>query len=352
LNAGGSLAAEVPDGPWAQAMHLAFRFLYFAVCALAVAWAFSNVQRVPPDSRAVVLLFGNVVRQQNAGLLVAWPMPFERVILLPAADRQIALKIGETGSGSAPQSSALAEYAISSNARENAAFLLTGDSGIVHVQATLFYQISNPRAFVAAADHVTPALQRLFNTSAVAVCASRPLDAILVADPANGAAGVTDTRAEREQFRSDLVRAVNRRLRDLETKNAGLGVVVSRVDVVAALPIGAKQAFDRILTVGQTVDQNVANARTYAATAEQQANQDRDRVLAQAHASAEESLSEARTRTASVTALAQQSLGLSGAALIDRIYYDRIGALLRKVKQVSTFDASNGTRLFLQGPAP
>jgi regulator of protease activity HflC (stomatin/prohibitin superfamily) len=96
LKVGGSLAAELPDGPWAQATHLAFRFLYFAVCALAVAWAFSNVRRVPPDSRAVVLLFGSVVRQQNAGLLVAWPMPFERVILLPAADRQIALKIGET----------------------------------------------------------------------------------------------------------------------------------------------------------------------------------------------------------------------------------------------------------------
>ncbi len=352
MTAGDSLAAELPDGPWAQAAHLAFRFLYVAVCALAVAWVFSNVRRVPPDSRAVVLLFGNIVRQQNAGLLLAWPRPFERVILLPAADRQIALRIGDTGPFSAAEPSALAEYSISSNARENAAFLLTGDSGVVHLQATLFYQISNPRAFVAASDHVRPALQRLFTAGAVAVCASRPLDAIVVADAAIAASGDADARAQREEFRADLVRAVNRRLRDLETHEAGLGVLVSRVDVVAALPIGAKQAFDRILTVTQTVDQNIANARSYAATAAQQANQDRDRVLAQSHAGAEEVVGDARTRTASVTALAQRSLGMSGGALIDRIYYDKIGPLLRKVKQVDTFDASNGTHLFLPGPAP
>src|SRR5215469_14911409 len=107
------------DGPWVQSTRLAFRFLFVAVCVLAVGWAFSNIRRVPPDSRAVVLLFGNVVRQQSAGLLLAWPRPIERVILLPAADRQIELKIGTIMTGSVPQPRALPEYSISSNAREN-----------------------------------------------------------------------------------------------------------------------------------------------------------------------------------------------------------------------------------------
>ena len=48
-------------------------------------------------------------------------------------------------------------------------FLLTGDSSIVYLQASLFYQVSDPAAYVLAADHVGPALERLFVAAAVAV---------------------------------------------------------------------------------------------------------------------------------------------------------------------------------------
>ena len=70
---------------------LSFRFLFLAVLVLGIAWAFSNVRVVPPDSRALVLRFGNVVRQESAGLLLALPQPMEQVVILPSADRQIEL---------------------------------------------------------------------------------------------------------------------------------------------------------------------------------------------------------------------------------------------------------------------
>jgi len=62
------------EGAWAQAAQLAFRFLFLVVFVLAVGWAISNCRQVPPDSRAIVLRFGTVVRQARSGLLL-YPSP-------------------------------------------------------------------------------------------------------------------------------------------------------------------------------------------------------------------------------------------------------------------------------------
>ncbi|HEY1736795.1 MAG TPA: hypothetical protein VGG12_09115, partial [Methylovirgula sp.] len=91
------------NGVWAQSAKIAFRFLFAAVAVIAAGWAVSNVHQVQPDSRAVVLRFGNVVRQQGAGLLIAWPQPIEQVVILPSADRQIEFHIDRfDGDGSGP----------------------------------------------------------------------------------------------------------------------------------------------------------------------------------------------------------------------------------------------------------
>ena len=93
------MSEEVPRGtyslnsPWIQAGRLAFFALYAVTVLAAVAWAFSNVRQIDPQNRAVVLHFGALDRIQNAGLLLAWPQPFEQVVLLPAADRVIERRV-------------------------------------------------------------------------------------------------------------------------------------------------------------------------------------------------------------------------------------------------------------------
>src|ERR1700751_3218924 len=147
-----------PDGVWAQSAKIAFRFLFVAVAVIAAGWAVSNILQVPPDSRAVVLRFGSAVRQQEAGLLFAWPRPIEQVVVLPSADRQIEFRIGRfdaAGGGLASATSRLAGSAarttadaipgfdMSDDPRQNAGFLLTGDFSVVHLQVTLLYQIKD-----------------------------------------------------------------------------------------------------------------------------------------------------------------------------------------------------------------
>jgi regulator of protease activity HflC (stomatin/prohibitin superfamily) len=320
------------------------------------------VRRVPADSRAVILRFGQVVSEHGAGLVLAWPRPIEAVLLLPSADRQIRFPIARfeqtpelAASPDAPPITAAgpitgeqSAFDISRDPRKNLGFLLTGDDAVVHLSATLFYQITDPAAYIIVAQHVAPALQRLFLAGAVSVAGSRDLDSILVTRPGEQ----TGSSASRERLRSDLVRAVNRRLDALSADGAGLGITVSRVDVSAALPAGAKLAFDRILTVTQTADQAIARAHTEAASRALAASQQAHRILTDAEAAAEERVTQAESRTAPILALARQMAEPSGRALLDRIYYDRIGKLLRRAQEVDTLDPASGARLLLPGPSP
>jgi regulator of protease activity HflC (stomatin/prohibitin superfamily) len=336
-----------PGGAWAQAAKLSFRFLFLVVCVAAMAWSVSNFRQVPSDSRAVVFRFGNLVKQQDAGLLMAWPPPIERVVILPAADRQMEFRLDQLQPGPTAFN-----YMISPLPRENVAFLLTGDASIVHVQATLLYQIVDPAAYVLSADHVGPALQRLFVASTVSVCAGRDLDTILVARPELDTPANTAARAGREQLRSDLLNAVNRRLQELAEQGVGLGIAVSRVDLVASIPTGAKFAFDSVLIASQQADREVANARTRATMTAQRANQDKDQIATDSQARAAERITDAKTRTAAISAYVEGSPGLSGQMLINRIYYDRIGGLLAKAARVDTIDRDGGVNLMLTGPVP
>ena len=105
---------------------------------------------------------------------------------------------------------------------------------------------------------------------------------------------------------------------------------MSRVDLVASIPTGAKFAFDSVLVASQQADREVANARTRATMAAQRANEDGDQIATDAQARGAEIINDAKTRTAAITAYVDGAPGLSGEMLVNRIYYDRIGGLLAK----------------------
>jgi len=75
---------DSPDSPWIQAGRLTFMALY-AVTVLA-AWP----GRFPMCGRSTRRIApwcctsAHSIGFQNAGLLLAWPQPFEQVVLLPA----------------------------------------------------------------------------------------------------------------------------------------------------------------------------------------------------------------------------------------------------------------------------
>jgi regulator of protease activity HflC (stomatin/prohibitin superfamily) len=331
------LREEMKDvGPLGQSVALAFRFLFVGACVVAAGWLGSNFFRqVPPDSQAVVMRFGAVARIQGPGLLMALPRPLETAVILPAPARQMPLRIERFVEG-ASAGAATSGYDLSRDPRQNTGFLLTGDSNVVHLEAQLFYQVSDPVAYMIAESHVRPALQRLFIASAIAVVGRRSLDSILVARPE--VAARASEAAERERFRADLVNEVNKRLADLRAADASLGITVSRADIVPSIPAGAKEGFDNVLTVTQSADTAVAQARTAAQFTTQEANSKKDHIATDATATAEEIVTNAKTQTASIAALAQQQQDMSRSMLMTRYFYDRIEPILKKAAGIDVVD--------------
>ena len=343
------VAAELREvGPWGQAVALSFRFLLVGAIAIAVGWLVSNIRQVPADSQAVVVRLGSVARVQGPGLLIAWPKPIEQITLVPSSARQIQFTIGRFVENEPPsQITAAYGFDVHSEAQLNSGFLLSGDSSVVHLEAQIFYHITDPQAYMIASSHVAPALQRLFIASAVDAVAARDLDTILVARPE--IASRNAEAARRERLRADLMNAVNRRLEQLAERGASLGIMVNRVDLIPSIPTGAKNAFDSVLVVTQEAEANVASARTAGQYAMQAANSGRDRIKTDAAAAAEEMVSNARVSTASITALAQNTHDMSHDMQMSRLYYDRIGSIIKKARRVQLIGKDGASRILLPG---
>lgn len=386
-----------PLGPGAQAVRLSFWFVAVLVVLAACAWAGSNIRRIPPDSRAVVMRFGSFVRTQDAGLLIAWPRPFESTLLVPGSARVLEQGIqslerdpraraadmnvlealppaqGSAGSGAgtgtggvigpedgppgpppAPDNAAgpdaAAPVAQLPDALAGSGYVLTGDNGVLQLRATLYYRVVDPYAYVLQKDRLAAALERIVSASAVSVVAQRDLDAILVARPELLSAD-QQVAIKRERLRGDLAQEVERHLRALEAQHAGLGVEVARVDVEVAFPAAAVGAFNSVLTSLQVAERSMAEARTSAEKTRQDAQQDADRIVQNAQASAVERVATAQAKTMTIQQLEVPLRTNSDPGLLARVYRDRVQSVLSKAGSVTTVGAHDTSNLILPGNA-
>jgi regulator of protease activity HflC (stomatin/prohibitin superfamily) len=341
------------NGPVVQSIGIGFKAVYAAIAVLAALWVASNWRQVPADSQAVVLRFGRITGVQQAGLTMSWPRPIGNVVLVPGAERLLTLRTATTA-----RTGGLVDIYTAANGAaipEGSGSYLTGDGGAVLLAAAITYQVSDGAAYYLSQTHVDPALQRLFDASAVRVAATRDLDDVLVArpdktesDPARAAA----TEARRQQMRGDLVREMNRRLAALAAEGASLGVTVSRIDLDTYLPPAAKIAFDGVLVAVQLAEQGIAGARTEATRTRQAADRERDLILTAAHASAEERIGAAQAGTAAVTALQASMTPATRSAVLDQYYRDQLALLLHKVGRVTAVDGAGGARVILPATPP
>ena len=332
-------------GPISQSVAIGFRAVYIAMGVLALLWLCSNVRQIAPDSQAVVLRFGRIVRAQQAGLLIAWPRPVDQVLLLPGPDRQLSQDVGQL-----PAESAAAEALISTGGESGApprgaAPYLTGDGNVVLLDATLIYRITDPEGYTLSQAHVAPALDRLFRAAMVRLTAGRPLNDFLAV--ASAAAAGTAAPALRGEVRSALLALMNARLRQLAQAGTPLGVEVERIDMTAWLPPQAKVAFDAVLTATQAADRGVAVARTDAERRRQEADRERDRLLSSAQASAQELLSGASVDTARIVALEHEETPQTRGSILLREYRAGVGSVMSRVGSGTVIDARSGVRLMM-----
>jgi modulator of FtsH protease HflK len=341
-----------PPGPIARSVAIGFRAVYIATLLMCLVWLASNVRQIPPDSQAVVLRFGSIVRTQEAGLLLGWPRPIEQVYLLPGVDRLLSQTVTAL-----PTVATAAAVPATDEASANADTYLTGDGGVVLLDATLIYRITDPQSYILAERHVAPALNRVFHATAVRVTARRGVNDFLVARPnAEGTDASQSASPMSAALRDELLKGVSARLQTMSAAGSSLGIEVDRIDLTARLSPVAKVAFDSVLTATQAADQNVATARTQAERRRQGAERERDRLLSSAQATATEHITTARVDTASIRALenelrAVENEGTSQTrdSLLQRVYRDRVAGIIGRIGSMSLVDPQSGARYVMPG---
>jgi regulator of protease activity HflC (stomatin/prohibitin superfamily) len=229
-----------------------------------------------------------------------------------------------------------------------AAPYLTGDGNVVLLDATLTYHIVDPAAYVLEEQHVTPALDRLFQASAVSVTAKWGLNDFLVAQP-NSKGSSTGSVGLRAEVRDGLLKALNDRLAKLNATGMGLGIQIDRIDMTAWLPPEAKLAFDAVLTATQKANQNIATARTDAERLRQGAQRESDRLVSEAQATAKERTVAATVDTAKIIALESEETPQTRDSLLMQAYRDGTAHILNTVGTVTLIDPRSGARFILPG---
>ncbi|HEY2036266.1 MAG TPA: SPFH domain-containing protein [Steroidobacteraceae bacterium] len=347
--------SALAQSAWLQAAGLAFMALYGVAIVAALVWLTSNVREIPPQKRAVVIRLGALSEIKDAGLLIAFPRPIDEVVLLPSAETIIEqdLKV-ENPPASAPQltqdpeSGDDASTTTLSDADASVGSRLTGDAGVVQMDAKIYYRVIDPYEYVVQKNHLAPALDRLIGRSIVWVCASRDVDAILVARPE--LVGVnTQVAAERERLRLEVMQDINQRLARLHAAGAGLGIELRRVDLISRLHPDTVDAFNAVLTASQQALQAIADARTDAERTLQSANEEADRTIETAEAKASERTAQAQAHTADVVQLAQALKTGVDAGMLLRIYRQRITAVLSKTPSLILVNPGDDTHLIVQG---
>jgi len=331
-------------GPVLQSAAIGFRAVYIVTLLLGLLWLCSNVRIISADSQAVVMRFGRIVQTHHAGLLLAWPRPFEQVRMLPGPDRQLSHPVAALRpvGGIEPASNEPG----GDTTPPTASPYLTGDGSVVLLDATLIYRITDPAAYVLSQDHVSAALDRLFRASAIGVAAGWSLNDFVVTQETNTPGqSISSLRGE---VRDQLLSRMNARLNQLSAEGASLGVEVDRIDLTASLPPRAKLAFDQVPVAQQKADEDIASANTAAERRRQGAQREADRSITTAQATAIEASADANVDTSNIVAI-EKTRG-SREALAQQAYRDGVGQILRKAGSVITVDPKSGARFIIPAP--
>lgn len=345
-------------GPIAQAVVLGFRALYIASAVLVFFWILSGVRIISSDSQVVVRRFGRIVRAQQNGLLVTWPRPIEQVQVLPGPQRQLTQEVSGLLAPTDMFRTVIEGPAQEKNSRTAAVpregVFLTGDSNILLLNSSLIYRIDDPIAYALEEEHVAPALDRLFRTSAVHIAAGRNLNDFLVVQTKDDQSGKGQNLvALRSEVRESLIRTMNDRLHALESAGAGLGVEIEQINLTPSLTPGAKQAFNQVLVAGQAADRGVAVARTDAERIRQQANSQAEQITSAAEATAKETVTKASVDTATILALVHDERTFQNRdILLLREYRARVADIMNRAGRVTLVDPKSGARVVLPGVQP
>jgi regulator of protease activity HflC (stomatin/prohibitin superfamily) len=339
--------------PLAEAIDRSFVLIAGILCVLALVWLSSGIRFIKPGEQAVHLRFGAVNNvQEQPGLLLALPAPFDEVITVPSADRQLELSVDDFAFNQSWQAQAdqliyqegndddvqgvntneknivkvIAGAKAGLDPRQDGGFVVTADQAIVHLSSTLIYHCNDPVAFALGHEQIQQLLRRSYAQAAVHACAQYTVDALRSTDLGT--------------IKGLIASHMNRLLRTS-------GVAIQRVDVTVALPERAILAYERAERAIAEASQRVAKAQTQARRIEQNARTKVVAIQHDAHAAADELLAQATERTVGVLAEMQHrsTRGRDESLIRERRYRATLDGLLPRLDAIHLVPPGGSLRL-------
>jgi membrane protease subunit HflK len=238
----------------ADALRSSFFIVKIIMVFLVVAFLGSGIFTIGPQQRGILLRLGRPVGEGEHALLTpgfhwAFPNPIDEVVRIPFTSLQTAeSSVGWYLTPSERAQNAQTPAPMGQLDPASTSYVLTADTNIIHVVATMRYRITDPVTFYFnfsnAADFVTNAL----NNALLFAASQFPVDDILTKN--------------RIGFRE----AVTARVRDLvETEHLGITLEIP-IGLDVSAPLSLVEKFNAVDAANLKRDNARAQAESYATT--------------------------------------------------------------------------------------
>ncbi len=253
----------------AEALRSSFAIVRFVMVVLVVIFFGSGFFQVGPQQKAIILRFGKPVGQGQAALLgpgLHWsfPYPIDEVVKIPITEIQkVSSTIGWFAVTPEQELSGNLPLAGPSLVPGVDGYVISADRNIIHVRATLYYQVDQPIHYVFDFVSASNTIQNALNNALLDTAARFKVDDILYSD----VAGFQDTVEQRVIALAD---------------QEGLGITVKQCSVDRTPPRQLKDVFDQVTEARQNQNKVLDDAHSYENQATNRADAQAAAILSEA----------------------------------------------------------------------
>ena len=323
----------------ADSLDSAFRFLRWAAIAALILIAGSGITFVKSDEAALVLRFGKLSGATPAdqvhgpGILIAWPYLIDQVIRVPvkrvqevAITRFSGKKLSEQ-EAERGEDAAMVENTL--DPRE-VGYCLTGDHNIVHVDALLKYEITDPIKYALYVEDPEALIRDVASEALCQAVGERSVDTVLAEGKKNLSAAVQARTQKR-----------------LDDAGAGVGIIAVEFREIVP-PKAVAPDFEAVVSAYVERQTRIQKANTYREKEIPKAQAERERMISDAEAFAADRLGRARGEVSSFRNVVAEYKA-NPKVVRERLYRESMERMLEKVgsRVLVPADAGSGTRVLL-----
>lgn len=285
------------------------KLFVIAVIAIAAFFCLSGVRFIKSGNVALILRFGKLVGStaeeqiHDPGILFAFPYIIDEVITVPT--------------GSIIEQKIETHYTpanMTSNIRNNG-YVITGDSNIAVISASLKYTITDPVAYALGIENIEAVINGSVSNAMVETAAYMPVDDILTSG--------------KEQFTADVIA---RSQQKLDAANSGITVKSIELTYVG-MPNEVREVYEGVNAATVEASTILENATQYRETVIPAAEAEASKVISEANGEYSTGISAANEQLAEFWGVLDEYTA-SAEVVRTRIYNQKVAEAMNKIGTV------------------